>query len=1041
MKISMLCKWGKRLSFIIQISSILLLSTMNSFAVGTISGSQELLSIQQQTKKQISGTITDVNGESLIGANVVEKGTTNGTVTDFDGKFSLNVGNNAILQVSYLGYISQDISTEGKTSLDIVLKEDSKSLEEVVVIGYGVQKKSDVTGAITSVKGDALASRSVENIQQALQGKAAGVQVMGGSSAPGTSPAVRIRGISSNSSGNSEPLYIVDGLKVKDIAYLDPNNIKSMEILKDGASAAIYGVEAGNGVVLITTKGGTQGESKIFYDFNYGITSLARKPKLMNAQQYVDYNKAAGNSMVNDWDGVTDTDWSEALYGDNGSFQRHTVGFDAGNEKGSLYASISYMKNDGMYYGDKDYMNRLSFQLNATYNIKPWLEFSSNNSIENSDYSRVGDGINKQGFNSAYYYDPLTPLFYDKDNLPAYMKDLIEAKGDDMLMKNENGDYAAIPRYNADTTNPMTWYYSQDSKHKDFNIRGVTSLNFKPFKSFVFTSRFGYRLGSEDYKYYGKPVYFSITPRSKLYYEAETVSDRFYEWENFANYNQTFDKHNVYGMAGMSYSSGWRNYTRGSTDEFTNGAPNFHYLDYSTSGANDGVGGSVSESKKMSYFGRIGYAYDNRYMIQANFRADAFDSSKLSKDNRWGYFPSVSAGWTASNEEFMENMNPAILSYLKVRASYGVNGNVNVLNGYLYAASLNLPNYYPMDGSLINTISPSNVLANPILNWEESKQVDLGFDARFLKDRLSFTLDYYNKNTTGQLVKITPPLSTGTTEMWKNVGKVNNSGFEFDLNWQDKIDDFSYSVSANLATLHNKVTRLTEVSKPIEDGYSNGFVYFYKGQPVWSYYGYEYLGPDPETGKALYKDQTGDDEINEADKVFLGSAIPKFYYGLTFYAAYKGFDFTAFGSGSAGGKMVVSVRGSATANQLAEFWTDSWDVKGKGAKYPHPTPTDDKFAKSSAQLMNGSYFKIKQLQFGYTIPSRFTRKIEISRLRVFASLDNFFTITKYPGMDPESLSVTPPNTKGTISSTGAMGMDYGDYPSPKTVTFGLNVSF
>lgn len=302
--------------------------------------------------RNLTGTVVDQAGEPIIGATVVVEGTAQGTLTLDDGAFTLeNVSAGQKIKVSLLSYKPQQITVGSQTSLRIVLEEDAQMLDDVVVIGYGVQKKSDVTGAITSVKGDALASRSVENIQQALQGKAAGVQVMGGSSAPGTSPAVRIRGISSNASGNSEPLYIVDGLKVKDIAYLDPNNIKSMEILKDGASAAIYGVEAGNGVVLITTKSGTKGESKIFYDFNYGITSLARKAKLMNAQQYVDYNKAAGNSLVNDWDGVTDTDWAEALYGDNGSFQRHTVGFEGGNENGTLYSSVSYMKNDGMYYG------------------------------------------------------------------------------------------------------------------------------------------------------------------------------------------------------------------------------------------------------------------------------------------------------------------------------------------------------------------------------------------------------------------------------------------------------------------------------------------------------------------------------------------------------------------------------------------------------------------------------------------------------------------------------------------------------------------
>lgn len=1005
--------------------------------VNPFAGSQSVA----QTRA-LTGTVVDQQGEPVIGATVVVEGTTQGTITGIDGAFRFeNVSSGQIIKVSLLSYKTRQVTVGDQTSLRIILEEDSELLDEIVVIGYGVQKKSDVTGAIASVKGDALASRSVENIQQALQGKAAGVQVFSASSAPGASPSVRIRGISSNSTGASEPLYVVDGLKVKDIAYLDPNNIQSMEILKDGASAAIYGIEAGNGVVLITTKSGSKDESRIFYDFNYGFTSLARKAKLMNAQQYVDYNRAAGKGTSMDrWNGVTDTDWFDELYGDGGSFQRHTVGFESGNDKGTFFSSLSYMRNDGMYYGDKDYIKRLTFQLNVSYNIKPWLEFTSNNSIESMDYSRVGDGINKQQFNSPYFYDPLTPAFYDKDNLPDYMKALINANGDNMFMKNGNGDYAAVPQFNSDATNPMTWYYSQDSKHKDFNIRGATSLNFKPVKGFVFTSRLGYRLGSEDYSYYGVPVYFSISPRQKLSYEAETVSDRFYEWENFANYNYSLNKHNAYAMVGMAYSSSWRNFTQGTTDKFTNDAPNFHYPDYSAADANDGIKGVVSENKRISYFGRIGYSYDNRYFLQVNYRADAFDGSKLSKDSRWGHFPSVSVGWTASNEKFIQNLNFDELSYLKLRGSYGVNGNINVLSGYKYASSLNLPNYYPIGGTLINTISPSNVLANPKLNWEESKQVDLGLDARFLNDRLSFTVDYYNKNTTGQLVKITPPLSTGTTEMWKNIGKVQNYGFEFDLGWQDRINDFSYNISANMATLHNEVKTMNGAPR-IEDTYSNGFVYFDKGQPVWSFYGYDYIGPDPDTGKAMYRDVFEDGEINEKDKVYLGSAIPKFYYGITLFAAYKGFDFTAFGSGSAGGKLVLSTRGRPDANLPAEFWTNSWDVKGAGAKYPHPNPTDANFAKSSAQLSSGSYFKIKQLQLGYTIPASLTKKIQISKLRAFVSLDNFFTFTKYKGMDPESVSAAPPNTKGNISETGAMGMDYGEYPSPKTLTFGLNLSF
>lgn len=983
--------------------------------------------------RELTGTVVDQQGMPVIGAAVIVEGTTRGTSTDTDGKFMLGgVKDGDRITVSYIGYVTRQIAVAGGiTNLKVTLDEDAQSLETVIVVGYGVQKKSDVTGAITSVKGDALASRSVETVQQALQGKAAGVQVFSVSGAPGSNPAVRIRGFSSNSSGASDPLYVVDGLKVSSIAYLDPNTIASMEILKDGASAAIYGAEAGNGVVLITTKSGSKDKSSVFYDFTYGITSLAKKAKMMNAEQYVAYQTAAGKGeLMKDWDGKTDTDWAEALYGDGGSFQRHTAGFEAANEKGSLYAALSYMDNDGMYYGDKDYMKRLTFQVNATYQIKPWLSFTTNNSIESLRYSRVGDGINKQHYNSPYFYDPLTPPFYDKDNLPQYMQNLIKDKGDEVFMKNENGDYAAVPHFIPESTNPMTWYHSQKSGHKDFNVRGTASVNFTPFKGFVFTSRVGYRLESGDYNYYGVPVYFSISPRTKLDYQAQTSTGRHYDWENFANYTNTFGKHSINAMVGMAYHYGWTNYTRGTTDTFKNIADNFHYLNYSTTDANDGVGGEEGENCNISYFGRIGYSFDERYNIQVSFRADAYDSSKLSKDARWGYFPSVSAGWTVSNEKFLKDVDPRSLSFLKIRASYGENGNVKVLGGYKYNSSLNTGDYYPMGGTNTGTISPSDVLANPTLAWEESKQVDVGIDTRFLNNRLTFTFDFYNKNTTGQLITMNAPLSSGASTVVRNVGKVNNHGFEFELGWQDRAGDFTYSVNANLATLNNEVKSIGANSR-IEDTLSNGMVYFDAGQPVWSYYGWDYLGVNPDDGSAIYRDTDKSGEIDDKDKVYLGSAIPDFTYGITFSAAWKGLDFTLFGSGSHGGKLMVNTRSIAEANRLAEMWTESWDVKGPGAKYPHPNVFGDtKMYKSSMQLYSGSYFKIKQIQLGYTLPKSFTRKIAISKLRVFLSLDNFFCITNYPGMDPEA-----------VNATSAMGMDYGDYPSPKTVTFGANLSF
>ena len=898
----------------------------------------------------------------------------------------------------------------------------------MVVIGYGVQRKSDVTGSITSIKEDVFQSRSVENAQQALQGKAPGVQVLSSSAAPGSSPSIRIRGFSSNNSGASEPLYVVDGLKVSDISYLDPSSIESMEILKDGASAAIYGVEAGNGVILITTKKGKKGEGRIFYDFTYGITSLARKADLMNAEQYVAYQTAAGNSQVlTPWDGKTDTDWFDVLYGDNGSFQRHTAGIETANDNGSVYASLSYMDNDGMYYGDKDWMKRITFQLNGDYKIKKCLTFTTNNTIESSRYQKQTDGVGtgNQAIN-PYGMDPLLPAFYDKDNLPAYMTELIAQQGDDLFMKNGNGDYVAVPFAAKDATSPLTHYYSNTGNHKDFALRGTSSLILTPVKGLTVTSRVGYRLESTNYSFYGEPTYMAVSSRTNLQLEGKTTMNRFYMWENFANYNRTFGKHAISAMVGMAYQYEWSNYTSGSTNGLTNDADNFHHLDYASADATKGVGGKVGESSSISYFGRIGYTFDDRYNIMVNFRADAFDRSKLDKKARWGYFPSVSAGWTISNEPFMRDIDPKSLSFLKLRASYGINGNIRTLSGFPYLSSMNVGEYYPMNGQLITTIYPSDVLANKDLKWETARQVDVGVDARFLNNRLTFGMDFYNKNTVDQLVILTPPLSTGTTSMAKNVGKVNNHGFEFELGWQDQAGEFSYGVNANLATINSEVKKL-EGPRILD-----GIVAFDKGQPMWSYYGWKYLGVDKEDGSAIYYDKDENGTIDDKDKVYLGSAIPDFTYGITLNAAYKGFDLTVFGSGSYGGELMLSAaRNTPAANKPSVLWTESWDVMGAKAKYPHPDPIGDKYAgDSSMWLKSGSYFKIKQIQLGYTLPSSITKKIAISRLRVYVSLDNFFCISSYWGMDPEA-----------VSATSAIGMDYGDYPTPKTLTFGANLSF
>lgn len=999
-----------------------------AFAVLACSG----VSALAQTHR-LTGTVVDQQGLPVVGASILIEGTSSGVVTDADGKYVFeSISSDATIIVSCLGYVDQIRQVGGASVLDFTLAEDSEMLDAVVMVGYGVQKKSDVTGSISSLQGDELANRSVETVQSALSGKISGVQVFSATGAPGEDPQIRIRGFSSNNAGSSDPLYVVDGLKVTSIGYLDPSMIESMEVLKDGASAAIYGAEAGNGVVLITTKSGGHNKSRIFYDFSYGFTSLATHGDLMNAQQYFDYMTAAGmgsDAGIAGWDGVTETDWSEALYGEGGHIQRHTVGFEGGNDKGSIYAAMSYLDNDGMYYGDKDYMKRVTLQVNTTYDIKPWLEFTSNNSIEFSNYAKSSDGNGNIYYNSVYLYSPLMPVFYSANNLPSYMQGLISQYGDDMFMKNENGDYVAIPQAPiGSATNPMTLYYSQDSKHKDFNVRGVTALNFKPVKGLVVTTRLGYNFGAKDYNFYGVPTYFAVTSRTQDSYTARNDMSYRIDWENFANYNKTFnEKHDFSAMVGTAFHYRWSNYTQGTTNMFTGTGDNFHYLNYSHADAQDSVGGVVSINSSFSYFGRLGYIYDDRYSVQVSFRADAYDLSKLSEQARWGFFPSVSAGWTISNEPFMADVSKDAVSMLKIRASYGENGNVNVLSGFPYVSSLTTGDYYPFNGTVTGTITPSTVLSNPELTWETSKQWDAGIDTRFLSDRLSFTMDWYLKRTSGQLISMTSPLTSGTTTVTKNVGLVRNTGFEFDLGWKDTVGDFSYSINANLATLDNLV-----VSNGGAARIDNGGVFFDEGNPVWSFFGYRYLGPDPETGAAIYDDIDDSGNIDDSDKVYLGSAIPDFTYGVTFNAEYKGFDLTVFGSGSYGGELMFNASGTmGGSNHASVFWTDSWSVKGPGAKYPKPADNSDNFmGSSSMNMFDGSYFKIKQIALGYSIPARILQKAFISKLRVYVSLDNFFCFTKYPGLDPE-----------TINAVSGMGLDTGNTPTPKTVTVGVNLSF
>ena len=1026
-------------------------------AAATILGGAQL---HAQTKP-ISGTVTDQAGVPVIGAAVYVVGNiATGVMTDEDGKYNLTVPANSTIAVSCIGYTTQTLPVGAETVYNVVLAEDTQMIDETVVIGYGVQKKSDLTGAVASVGAEDLKNQSITDAAAALQGKVSGVHIIN-SGGPGAGAEIRVRGYSSNS-GNIGPLLIVDGLQVDNIQYLDPSMIESMEVLKDGASAAIYGAQAGNGVVLITTKMGSanKGRASVTYSGKATLQMYNKRP-VMNRQEFLEYmtmtfGQEDVDAKLANYDyshpmydgGVIDTDWIDA-YTDPTWSQQHSLTFSGGNNRGSFFTSLNYVHNNGVVAGDRDVYNRLSAQINADYKLFDWLTVGSNMSIEKWSTKSVSHRGYGSSFDSMLVLDPLTPVYWTTlDEMAPVMRGEYDKVQDGTatipyrFFGDDNG-FFANSEYNTESEgSPFAKRDQTDSSNGGFTMRGTMFMNLNPFKGFTFTSRLGYRINQSSSHSYSAPYYINGRANSSNYsISAGANTGYYYQWENFANYNVTIaKKHNITAMAGMSYIENNSDNVSGNAsgaDILQEYASNFRYLSYLKGDAADNVTNSPGKSASLAYFGRIIYSYDNRYSIQANFRADAFDSSKLSAKNRWGYFPSVSAGWTISNESFIkDNIDPSKLSFLKLRASWGRNGNVNVLNNYPYSSTIAVGNnwyqYHVDQLGAIMSSSPSG-LPNPDLTWETSEQIDLGLDARFLNNRLSFTADYFNKKTKDLLIEVTRPVEFGHSSQTINGGSVLNSGFEFELSWKDQIGDFSYSVGANFSTLHNEVLSLVDGVPRIEreDASSTNYdIYtaFEPGYPVWYLLGFNYEGVDKD-GKPVITDYNGDGNIDNADRIHIGQGIPTYTYGLNVNLAWKGFDFTLYGAGQ-GGNHIVPVLHRTQYNNTYRWYLEA----AKNGTFPTADKTwgNYKFWSSNANLFKGDFFRIKQMQLGYTLPSKITKKAAISNLRFFVSLDDFFTFTAYPGLDPETAS--------TNSSSGA-GIDWGSYPTMQKILLGVNLTF
>lgn len=1000
------------------------------------------MALAQEVK--VTGTVVDGLNEPMIGVNVLEKGTRNGTITDLNGKYTLTVQRGATLVFSYIGYTTQErIAASGV--VNVTMGEDTERLDEVVVVGYGVQKKSSVTGAISQVKSEDLENRTVANTQQALQGKTAGVQTIQTSAAPASAPTIRVRGYSSNVS--SDPLYVVDGIRLSDISGIDPNDIASIEVLKDAASAAIYGAEAGNGVIMITTKKGKAGVGKISYDFQIATQSLARTPELLNAEEYITYMVEAGtfteSGIEANWDGVTDTDWLDATF-ENSIMQKHNISFTGGGDRGNYYLSLSYLDNDGIVVGDRDTYNRLTATINSEYEIKPWLKVGTTNQIEKYSYRSVSEGSEYGSMLTAVLMmDPLTAVTYTADNLPDHMQNALN--NGRTLLQDDNGDYYGVSYFfTSEQYNPFIMRDNNITKNSGYNVTGSIYADFKPFKGFTFTSRFGYRLSGTRYSYTSLPYYGNATQYNDYVSQSNTSSTTiYYQWENFANYMKTFGKHTINAMVGMSFQESSYDYVYGGLtaneeDAVTENDPGFYYLSYAASSATKSVAGEKTRTAQLSYYGRIGYDFAGKYMLQASIRADAADLAMLPEDNRWGYFPAVSGGWTISKENFFEPLK-AYVNDMKIRASWGQNGSLSALGSYYYSNDMSSGYIYPfVSGNTYVTGSAPSTMGNDDLKWETSEQWDIGIDSRFLRDRLSFSVDYYHKKTKDLLVwNTTPSLSVGGTMSPVNAGDVSNKGWEVEIGWRDQIKDFSYSVRANIATLKNEVTYIDPSLSRIGGTtfHTNTITYFEEGYPVYYFRGYQFTGVDPETGDPTFADLDGSGGISDGDLTYIGDGIPDFTYGITITAAYKGFDLTVFGTGSQGNDIFNCINRTdyAASNKLKEiFYDDRWTTTNTSGSVPRAGANYmDYYQVSDAMVYDGSYFKIKQIQVGYSLPKNLLSKAYISNLRLYVSLEDFFTFTSYPGLDPEAAS----------NSVSGMGVDKGSYPTSKKVTFGLNIEF
>ncbi|MEX0780970.1 MAG: TonB-dependent receptor [Balneolales bacterium] len=1051
------------------LSCFILLSMLNvTGSLFSQNGTFDVLANDRVQQQEVTGHITDSEiGDPLPGVSVVVEGTSTGTTTDMNGNYSITVpGEDAVLVFSYVGYEGETRIVGNNSVIDLELLPSVHDLDELVVIGYGMETKALMTGATTNIRTEDLERFRSSNPLQAMQGQTPGMQVLTNSGQPGSGLEVVVRGL--GTIGNSDPLYIVDGVQVGNINHINVADIESVDILKDAASAAIYGSQAANGVVLVTTKTGSVGAPTVTYDSYYGVNTVANNVETLNAQQYMMImNEQATNGGQSPHFTEAEmnaagegTDWVNEMYYDGLPVtQSHTLSISGGTESSTYSMSLGYAGEEGIIGGPEvSNYDRYSFRLNTDHEISDYFAVGQRLNFNYRQQRGIADGGQYSNrFKEAFQTTPLLPM-YDDDgnyfsNTPGTM---------------HNGEPWEV--WWADEANPYaSMMYQEQDRSNDQNLLGSVFAEVTPFENFSFRSSFGLDYSAGEYRGYS-PIYSLSTDNYNDRTSASQSLNKGYSWtiDNIANYSINLDDtHNFALMAGMSaQKTGIGASVNASNSDLILPGYEYAWVNNATNSdqAYHSFGASPwTENSLLSYFGRVGYNYQEKYMINATYRVDG--SSRFSEENRWGYFPSVSAGWVMSSEPFMDDVE--WLDFLKPRASWGQVGNQRVSpHQYLSPISVDGANNNVYFGSELSAVdgvtvgSRASRLPNPDLKWETSEQLNFGIDAYMMDSRFGVIIDWYKKTTRDWIV--TPPVlaTVGTGSPAINGGTVENQGLELGLSWQDQVNnDLGYNVSVNLATNKNEV-----VNVPTPDGIIHGQVQglydnadpFYRqaetGFPIGYFWGYETDGlfqnetdvqehvnsegnviqPNASPGDLRYVDQNDDGTIGEDDKGQIGNPWPEYTFGLSAGLDYKGVNFSITASGVAGNDIIQNYRQLARARPNYPISIlDRWHGEGTSNSIPRVTDNNAHQAPSDYFVHKGDYLRISNLTIGYDL-SRVINQPYLSRMNVYGSVNNVYTFTSYNGSDPEV---------GHGMDDSSAGADLGFYPRPRTIMIGLNLEF